>query len=103
MVVRQSVRPGIDTGARLRKNPGLVPKLPFVEDMFPGLKNVRFSRQRFGELFQLRLWRLQRQLSRLPARAGSQHHQFLQSRPVHDGDRMLHVLSRCRAVPCPRG
>ena len=32
-------------------NPSLVPNLPFVNDVWPGYKNVLFSRQRVGELF----------------------------------------------------
>ncbi len=41
MAVRSLFDKGL-TAAQVQKNPGLVPKLPFVEDMFPGLAGVDF-------------------------------------------------------------
>ncbi len=42
LAVRQLYDSGV-TPSAVAANPNLVPKLPFVEDMFPGLKNVNFQ------------------------------------------------------------
>ena len=50
-VVRSLFDSGL-TPTAVQKNPGLVPKLPFVENMFPGLKDISFPGSASANYFQ---------------------------------------------------